>query len=82
MRYFINKNGEFWFENDEENKFCGKIIEKTNSFYLETDLDKSFINSNAFCKLLFIYFVQIIFRNIKIRSVRFGSNVKIFLRKL
>lgn len=42
MRYFINKNGEFWFENDEENKFCGKIIEKTNSFYLETDLDKSF----------------------------------------
>lgn len=42
MKYFINKNGEFWFENDEKNKFCGKIIEGTNSFYLETDLDKSF----------------------------------------
>lgn len=42
MKYFINKKGEFWFENDEENKFCGKIIDKTNSFYLKTDLNKSF----------------------------------------
>ena len=42
MKYFINRKGEFWFENDEENKFCGKIIEKTNIFYLKTDLDKSF----------------------------------------
>lgn len=41
MKYFINKKGEFWFENDEENKFCGKIIDETNSFYLKTDLDKS-----------------------------------------
>ena len=42
MKYVINKKGEFWFENDEENKFCGKIIDKTNSFYLKTDLNKSF----------------------------------------
>ena len=42
MKYLINENGEFWFENDEENKFCGKIIEKTNSFYLKTDIDKNF----------------------------------------
>ena len=48
MKYFINKNGEFWFENDEENNFCGKIIEKTNSFYLETDLDKSFNISKGY----------------------------------
>lgn len=41
MEYFINKKGEFWIENDEENKFCGKIIEKENSFFLKTDLDKT-----------------------------------------
>ena len=43
MEYFINKKGEFWIDNDEENKFCGKIIEKENSFFLKTDLDKNTI---------------------------------------
>ena len=52
MKYFINKNGEFWFETDEENKFCGKIIEKTNSFYLETDLDKSFNISKEYLTIV------------------------------
>ena len=52
MKYFINKNGEFWFENNEENKFCGKIIEETNSFYLETDLDKSFNTPNKFLTIV------------------------------
>ena len=43
MKYFIDKQGEFWFENDEENKFCGKITEETNTFLLKTDMTK---NSN------------------------------------
>ncbi len=42
MKYFIDKQGEFWFENDEENKFCGRITEETNTFLLKTDMTKNF----------------------------------------
>lgn len=43
MKDFIDKKGEFWFETDEEYKFCGKLIEKTNSFFLKTDINKNII---------------------------------------
>ena len=43
MKNFLDKKGEFWFETNEEYKFCGKIIEKTDNFYLKTDIDKNII---------------------------------------
>ena len=38
MDSIINKDGIFWFKNDEKNIFNGKIIEKDNDYILETNI--------------------------------------------
>lgn len=43
MKNFLDKKGEFWFETDEDYKFCGKIIEESNSYFLKTDITKNII---------------------------------------
>lgn len=38
MNSIINKQGTFWFKNDEKNKFNGKIIGENNDYILETNI--------------------------------------------
>lgn len=38
MNPIINKEGIFWFKNDEKNTFTGKIIEENNDYILKTDI--------------------------------------------
>lgn len=38
MKDIINKEGTFWFKDDEENKFKGTIVKKNNDFILKTKI--------------------------------------------
>lgn len=38
MNSILNKSGKFWFEEDKENTFNGKIIKENDNFLLETDI--------------------------------------------
>lgn len=42
MKNILNEPGIFWFEDDEENKFNGTIIEKDNHYLLKTDIETEY----------------------------------------
>lgn len=42
MHSIINKQGEFWFKNDEKNIFSGKIIKEKDSYILQTNIPGTF----------------------------------------
>lgn len=42
MKTIINKEGTFWFKNDEKNRFKGVIVKENNDFLLKTKIQGKF----------------------------------------